>query len=96
MPHRTGKIDSIEKFDAEYFDISFAQAELMDPMARTLLEHTYEAIVDAGVNPKDLYGTKTGVFMGISFSESQNVYIYQKPQVENIPIDNLVETHSFV
>lgn len=87
MPKRTGKVDYIEKFDAEYFDISFAQAEIMDPMARALLEHTYEAIVDAGVNPKDLHGTKTGVFIGTSFSESENIYCYEKLQVQNTSTD---------
>lgn len=55
----------------------------MDPMGRMLLEHTYEAIIDAGVNPKDLRGTKTGVFIGACFSESEGYWFYQKLQVQN-------------
>jgi fatty acid synthase len=83
VPQRTGKIDNIEKFDAKYFDVPFTEAEMMDPMSRLLLEHTYEAIVDAGINPRDLYGTKTGVFIGSCYSESEKTCFYEKPQVQN-------------
>ncbi|EFN85168.1 Fatty acid synthase [Harpegnathos saltator] len=84
IPKRIGKINNIEKFDAEYFDIPFDEAHLLDPMSRCLLEHTYEAIVDAGVNPKDLRGTKTGVIVGTCFSETEWVHVYEKPQVAGL------------
>lgn len=32
----------------------------MDPRQRLLLEAVFEAIIDAGYNPKDLRGSKTG------------------------------------
>ncbi|KAL6436158.1 hypothetical protein ACFW04_005722 [Cataglyphis niger] len=86
IPQRTGKINNIEKFDAEYFDFSFDEVAMMDPMGRMLLEHTYEAIIDAGVNPKDLRGTKTGVFIGVCFSESEGNWFYKKHQVSNSAI----------
>lgn len=53
----------------------------MDPMGRMLLEHTYEAIVDAGIHPKDLRGTRTGVFIGSCFSEFEKVWYYDKLKV---------------
>ncbi|KMQ91191.1 fatty acid synthase, partial [Lasius niger] len=81
VPQRTGKVNNIEKFDAEYFDIPFNEASLIDPVGRVLLEHTYEAIVDAGVNPKDLNGTRTGVFLGVCYSESEANWFYEKLQV---------------
>jgi len=85
----------LEKFDAEYFNIPFNEVPLIDPMGRILLEHTYEAIVDAGVNPKDLRGTNTGVFIGECFTESEGKWIYEKMQVKrmllmNIKIKNLI------
>jgi len=39
-------------------------------------EHTYEAIIDAGVNPKELKGTKTGVFTALCVSDTENCLIY--------------------
>jgi acyl transferase domain-containing protein len=60
----------------------------MDPMARVLLECVYEAIIDAGVNPKDLYGTKTGVFIGTCYSEVEKVLFYGKPEVFSILLLN--------
>jgi len=101
IPHRTGKINNLEKFDAEYFNISFNEAAVIDPMGRMLLGHTYEAIVDAGVNPKDLRGTKTGVFIGACFSESEGNWFYEKVQVHkillmNAMVNKLVQTCCFL
>ncbi|EZA56034.1 Fatty acid synthase, partial [Ooceraea biroi] len=82
LSRRAGKVNNIDKFDAEYFDIPFAEAHQMDPMSRMLLEHAYEAIVDAGVNPNDLRGTNTGVFVGACYSETQDDLFYDKPRVK--------------
>lgn len=43
----------------------------MDAQCRMLLEHSYEAVLDAGLNPLDLKGTKTGVFTGVCLTESE-------------------------
>ncbi|XP_043668271.1 fatty acid synthase-like [Vespula pensylvanica] len=86
IPERSGKINNIEKFDASFFGIIFKQAHSMDPMSRMLLEHTYEAIIDAGINPKDLRGTKTGVFIGSCFSESEKTWFFEKLQTNGLGI----------
>lgn len=49
MPPRFGKLNEINKFDASFFNILSNTADVMDPMARILLEKTYEAIIDAGM-----------------------------------------------
>ncbi|KAF7404702.1 hypothetical protein HZH66_003608 [Vespula vulgaris] len=86
IPNRIGKINNIEKFDALFFGIHFKQAYTMDPMSRMMLEHTYEAIVDAGFNPEDIRGTKTGVFIGTCFTDSDASWFHDKHQVNTISI----------
>ncbi len=49
FPHRTGKINHLNKFDATFFGFNFEKAESMDPQGRISLEKAYEAIVDAGM-----------------------------------------------
>lgn len=83
---RLGKINNAEKFDAQYFDITPLEAHVTDPMCRMMLEHTYEAIIDAGVNPKELRGTRTGVFIGACCSESANIIFYKKHEVQYLLI----------
>lgn len=70
IPRRGGKTYDIEKFDATFFGVHYRQANTMDPQNRLLLEHAYEAVLDAGINPNELRGTKTGVFTGVCTTES--------------------------
>ncbi|XP_077296456.1 fatty acid synthase-like [Arctopsyche grandis] len=86
IPQRTGKINHVNRFDASFFGVHFKQAHTMDPMCRLLLEKAYEAVVDAGVNPKMLKGSKTGVFIGACFSESEKTWFYEKMQVNGFGI----------
>ncbi|XP_074097576.1 fatty acid synthase [Cotesia typhae] len=86
IPQRTGKINNVGKFDALFFGVHFKQTHTMDPMCRMLMEHAFEAIVDAGVNPRHLRGTKTGVFIGACFSESEKTWFYEKLQVNGFGI----------
>lgn len=39
-----------------------------------------------GVNPKELRDTKTGVFVGACFSESEKTWFYEKMQVNGFGI----------
>jgi acyl transferase domain-containing protein len=48
LPARTGKLKTLDRFDANFFGVHAKQAEVMDPQLRLLLETTYECIVDAG------------------------------------------------
>ncbi|CAG7824386.1 unnamed protein product, partial [Allacma fusca] len=47
IPSRMGRLGEVDKFDADYFQISKEAANEMDPRFRVLLELTHEAIMDA-------------------------------------------------
>ncbi|EDV19158.1 uncharacterized protein TRIADDRAFT_62374 [Trichoplax adhaerens] len=74
LPKRNGKLKDIEHFDAIFFGVHAKQCNTMDPQLRILLEVTYEAIVDGGINPIDIRGRKWGVFVGQSGSEAMQAY----------------------
>lgn len=81
LPTRTGKLKDLQYFDATFFGVHAKQAQVMDPQLRLLLELTHEALVDAGVNPADAKGSKTGVFIGVSDSESSEFWTQDPDKV---------------
>ena len=62
-------IDDIDLFDAEFFRISPVEAQLLDPQQRLMLETSWRALEDAGIDPDGLRGSLTGVYTGISNDE---------------------------
>ena len=90
VPERIGKIHNWDKFDASFFSILDKHANMIDPQCRCLLEHTYEAIMDAGISPQSLVGSRTGVFIGCSFSDSRDAFVNNLPAKEGYGVTGYV------
>ncbi len=66
-------LDRIDEFDSRFFRISPIEARMMDPQQRILLETTWHAVEDAGIDSQALRGSRTGVYVGIGTSEYRDV-----------------------
>ena len=70
---RGGFVEGIDQFDARFFRISPIEARMMDPRQRMMLETTYQALEDAGIDPDKLRGSRTGLYAGIATSEYRDL-----------------------
>ncbi len=68
-------VTDIDRFDAAFFRISPVEAALLDPQQRMMLETSWQALEDAGVDPERLKGTRTGVYAGISNNEYRGLIL---------------------
>ncbi|XP_067015649.2 fatty acid synthase [Anabrus simplex] len=76
LPKRAGKVKVLNRFDNAFFGIPSIAAESMDPMSRILLERSFEAIMDAGMNPCELRGKNVGVYVSACISETERDWCY--------------------
>ncbi|GAB3327980.1 hypothetical protein GCM10027565_16000 [Bordetella tumulicola] len=60
----SGLVDGIEYFDALFFGIAPAEAELIDPLQRIFLQECWKTIESAGHAPSSLANQACGVYVG--------------------------------
>ena len=66
-----GVLDDVESFDAQFFDFTAREAEIMDPQHRIFLECAWTALESAGYDPKT-YAGRIGVYAGAGM----NTYLF--------------------
>jgi amino acid adenylation domain-containing protein len=73
-------LDGVEMFDASFFGFNPREAELMDPQQRLFLEAAWEALENAGYDPRRTPG-RVGVFAGQSLNTYLMENLWGNPEV---------------
>jgi len=68
-------LEGLDQFDSRFFRIAPIEARLMDPRQRLLLETTWHALEDAGIDPDGLRGSRTGVYIGVGGNEYRDLIL---------------------
>ncbi|MFL6667122.1 MAG: beta-ketoacyl synthase N-terminal-like domain-containing protein [Burkholderia ambifaria] len=76
---RRGVLPGIEEFDAGFFNLSAAEATLLDPQHRVLMEIVWEALEDAGA--ADCAGRSVGVFATSGLSQYLIKHLLSDPAI---------------
>ncbi|MDL1984274.1 MAG: SDR family NAD(P)-dependent oxidoreductase [Deltaproteobacteria bacterium] len=77
-----GFLDRVDQFDARFFRITPREATCMDPQQRILLEETWKAIENAGIDPESLAGSQTGTFVGIFTHDYELLQVKQNQAMD--------------
>ncbi|WP_040793180.1 beta-ketoacyl synthase N-terminal-like domain-containing protein, partial [Nocardia paucivorans] len=84
-----GFLDGIGDFDAGFFGIGPREAAAMDPQQRLMLEASWEALEDAGIDPMSLRGSEVGVFAGV-------IHQHYGPRVGSPAVSAETEGHAYL
>ncbi|KAG5863723.1 hypothetical protein JTB14_034922 [Gonioctena quinquepunctata] len=61
--------EGLDEFDCGFFGLTEHLSQKASIEVRMLLEKSIEAIMDAGLNPKDIHNTRTNVYIAFCFSD---------------------------
>ncbi|SEL85781.1 myxalamid-type polyketide synthase MxaB [Stigmatella aurantiaca] len=81
-------------FDAQFFRISPREAMYMDPQQRLILEVAWEALERACIPPSSLYGSETGVYVGLTCTDYAALMAQCVPEEEADPTASTGSAHS--
>lgn len=87
IPNWGGFMNDVDKFDADFFEISPREAILMDPQQRILFQNVWNTLEDSGHRISDFSDTNTGIFIGVATSDYTDVL-----RAYNQPIDTFTST----
>lgn len=68
-------------FDAKFFNIHPAEAAVMDPQIRLLLEVVYEALESSGLPFQNLRGSDTAVYAGLMMSDYERLMLRDEDSI---------------
>ncbi len=66
-----GFLNHVDRFDAQFFNITPREAFALDPQERLFLETAWRTVEDAGYRKSALASKKVGVFVGVMYGEYQ-------------------------
>ncbi len=67
-------LEDIDKFDADFFNISGVEATYMDPQQRLFLQECWSALEDAGYGGEGIGGSRCGVYVGCTTTDYQQIF----------------------
>jgi acyl transferase domain-containing protein/NADPH:quinone reductase-like Zn-dependent oxidoreductase/NADP-dependent 3-hydroxy acid dehydrogenase YdfG/acyl carrier protein len=71
-----GFLTGVELFDASFFGIAPREAAMMDPQQRLLLEVAWEGLENAGIAPRSLGGSQTGMYLGMASGDYAHMLLH--------------------
>jgi acyl transferase domain-containing protein len=77
-----GFLTGIAEFDPAFFGLTEREAVLLDPQQRLLLETSWEALTQSGLDPRELRGSRTAVFVGLMYNDFYDHWRTRVPEAE--------------